>query len=63
MPHLEALKINSCGKHCEKRRNYLEQAISPFPTLFSTLVFHFGNIENLQKVTQFPISHWDVALL
>ena len=37
MPHFDALKIYSCGKHCEKRRNCLEQAISPFLTMFSTL--------------------------
>ena len=23
MPHFDALKINSCGKHCEKRKNGL----------------------------------------
>ena len=33
MPHLDVLKIYSCGKHCEKRRNCLLQAISPFYTL------------------------------
>ena len=37
MPHFDALKIYSCGKHREKRRNYLWQAISPFLTMFSTL--------------------------
>ena len=37
IPHFDALKIYSCGKHCEKRRNCLEQAISPFLTMFSTL--------------------------
>ena len=37
MPHFDALKIHSCGKHYEKRRNCLEQAISPFLTMFSTL--------------------------
>ena len=36
-PHFDALKIHSCGKHCEKRRNCLLQAISPFRTMFSTL--------------------------
>ena len=36
MPHFERPKIYSCGKHCEKRRNCLEQAISPFLTMFST---------------------------
>ena len=36
MPHFEAPKIYSCGKHCEKRRNCLEQAISLFLTMFST---------------------------
>ena len=37
MPHFDALKIYSCGKHCEKRRNCLQQAISPFLTMFSIL--------------------------
>ena len=36
VPHFDALKIYSCGKHCEKRRNCLLKAISPFPTMFST---------------------------
>ena len=43
-PHFDALKIYSCGKHCEKRRNCLLQAISSFLTMFSTvytLIFHF----------------------
>ena len=35
--HFDALNIYSCGKHCEKRRNCLLQAISPFLTMFSTL--------------------------
>ena len=37
MPHFDALKIYTCGKHCEKRRNCLKQAISRFLTIFSTL--------------------------
>ena len=37
MPHFEALKTYSYGKHCEKRRNCLLQAISPFLTMLSTL--------------------------
>ena len=37
MTLFDALKIFSCGKHCEKRRNCLKQAISPFLTMFSTL--------------------------
>ena len=34
MPHFDSLKTYSCGKHCEKRRNCLLQAISPFLTMF-----------------------------
>ena len=30
MPHFDALEIYSCGKHCEKRRNCLLQAIYSF---------------------------------
>ena len=44
VPHFNALKISSCGKHCEKRRNVLEQAISPLLTVFLSymvLIFHF----------------------
>ena len=37
MLHFDAQKIYSCGKHCEKRRNCLLQAISPFLTMFSSL--------------------------
>ena len=32
--HFDALKIYSCGKDCEKRRNCLTQAISPFSQCF-----------------------------
>ena len=47
MPHPDALKIYSYGKHCVKMRNCLSQAISHFlamfPTflLYETLIFHF----------------------
>ena len=45
MMHFGALKICSCGKHCEKSRNYLLQAISPllamFFTLYGTHFFYF----------------------
>ena len=37
MPHFDALKIYSCGNHCEKRKNCLKQAIYPFITMFSSL--------------------------
>ena len=37
IPHFDLLMIYSCGKQCEKRRTCLEQAISPFLTMFSTL--------------------------
>ena len=36
MLHFDALKIYGCGKHCEKSRNCLQQAISPVFTIFST---------------------------
>ena len=39
MLHFNTLKINSYGKHCEKRRNCLKQAISPVLTIFS---IHYG---------------------
>ena len=37
IPRFDTVKMYSCGKHCEKRRNCLLQAISPFLTMFSTL--------------------------
>ena len=37
MTPFDALKIYGCRKHCEKRRNWLKQAISPFLTMVSTL--------------------------
>ena len=37
MPHFDALKVYSFGKHLEERKNCLLQAISPFLTMFSTL--------------------------
>ena len=37
IPHFDALKIYSCGKQCEKRKNCLWQAISPSTTMFSNL--------------------------
>ena len=37
MTHFDAIKIYSCGKYCEKRRNCLLQAISPFLTMLSNL--------------------------
>ena len=36
MPHFDAVKTYCCGKHCEKRRTCLKQALSPFLTMFST---------------------------
>ena len=44
MLHFDVLKMYSCGKHFEKRRNSLEQAISPFSQCFlpnMALIFHF----------------------
>ena len=46
MPHFDALQIHvySCGKHCEKRRNCVSKAISPFSQCFlpsMALTFHF----------------------
>ena len=46
MSHFDALQIYSFGKHCEKRRNCLVQAISPFfsqcfPKLYGTIFFFF----------------------
>ena len=45
MPHIDALKISSCGKHCEKRRNCLSQAVSPFLAMLSTLYAHYFSCE------------------
>ena len=56
MPHFEALKIYSFGQHCEKRRNCLLQAISPFLTTFCTLYgSYFPFYMNLNP---FPNKPW-----
>ena len=39
IPHFDALKMDSCGKHCEKRRNCLLQAVPS--SLIMALIFHF----------------------
>ena len=41
MLHFDALKIYSCEKHCNKKRNRLEQAIYHFLTMFSTVYGNF----------------------
>ena len=56
MPHFEAPKLYSCGKYCEKRRNCLQQAISPFLTMFSILYDTFFIILNAIRL-QF-VSIW-----
>ena len=50
MLHFDALKIYSCRKNCEKRRNCLLKAISPFLTMFSTLYDTYHNVS-------YPIWH------
>ena len=45
MTHFDALKMYSCAKHCEKRKNCLVQAISPFFTMFSTLYGTYFSFE------------------
>ena len=45
MPHFDALKIYSCPKHCEKRRNCLYKAISHFLTMFSTVYGTYFSFE------------------
>ena len=51
MPHFDTLKIYGYGKHCEKRRKCLLQAISPFlimlPTIYGT---YFSFLNALQNV-------------
>ena len=37
MPHFGALKMYSCGKYFEKRRNCLKQAIFPFLTMLQAI--------------------------
>ena len=43
--HFDAEKTLSCGKHCGKRRNCLQQANSPFLTMFSTLYVTYFSFE------------------
>ena len=47
VPHFVALRIYSCGKNCEKRRNCLEQAISSFLTIFCILYAVYGTYFSL----------------
>ena len=58
MPHFYALKIFSYGKHCEKRRNRLKQAISPFLTMLSTLHGIFPQFKYTLKCRLQFVSVW-----
>ena len=42
--------IYSCGKHCEKRRKCLKQAVSPFLTMFPTLYVTYFSFQMLFKM-------------
>ena len=42
MPHFDTLKIYSCGKHFEKRRNCLQQAIFFFLAMFCTPYYSYS---------------------
>ena len=44
IPHFDALKVHSCGKHCEERRNCFVQTFFPFSQCFlpyMALIFRF----------------------
>ena len=58
MQHFDALKIYSCGKHCEKRRYCLEQAISPFLTMLSTLYSTYFHLKCTLKCYLQFVSIW-----
>ena len=58
MPHFDALKIYSCGKHGEKRRNCLLQALSPFLTMFSTLYSTYFHFKSTLKCRLQLVSIW-----
>ena len=49
IPYFDTLTRYSFGKHCEKRRNCLEQAISPFLAMFSTLngTYFLSSLKNV----------------
>ena len=53
MTPFDALKIYSCRKHCEKRRNCLKQAISPFLTMFSTLYDTYFSLFKMSSAISF----------
>ena len=59
LPSFDALKIYGCGKHCEKRRNCLQQTISPFFTIFSTLHGPYFSFEIHFKMSSAIFSNLD----
>ena len=58
MPHFHAPKMYNCGKHCEKRRNCLKQAISSFLTMFSTLYGTYFSFKCTLKCRLQFVSIW-----
>ena len=56
--HFDALMIHSCGKYCEKRRNCLWEAISPFLTVFSSLYATYFSFECTLKCRLQFVSIW-----
>ena len=46
MPHFDALKIKSCGKHCEKRRNCLKRATYHFLCFLPYMALIFSSPEH-----------------
>ena len=62
MPHFDALKIYSCRKHFEKRRNCLKEAISPFLTMVSTLYGTYFSFEcTLKCRLQFHLDQSEIV--
>ena len=58
MAHFDALNIYSCRKLCEKRRNYLQQAISPFSQCFLPYMAVFSHFKCTLKCCQQFVSIW-----
>ena len=66
-PHFDALKICSCGKHCEKRRNshnIFKQLFNPFPNkpwflhvCSTSLLKYLWENEKLLIRSNFSFSH------
>ena len=65
MESFDASTVKRLGKHCSKRRNCTDSAISPFPTMFSDpseKQKHFFPLLNLSSANPFNLEKFKIAL-